>query len=130
MIVYQATIQSNPKTKKNSQNIVVNRKTGRPFITQNQAYKDYEKKCAAFLPKISEPISYPVNLKAVYYRKDKRRVDLANLHEALLDILVKYQILMDDNSNIVYSMDGSKVCYDKDNPRTEILIEVVDGKED
>lgn len=122
MIIYQATIQTNPKTKKNSQNIYFNRAKGRPFISQSEDYKAYEKKCATFLPDKGIKIDYPVNLQAIYYRKDKRRVDLANLHEALLDILVKYEILADDNSNIIVSMDGSRVKHDKENPRTEIII--------
>lgn len=55
----------------------------------------------------------------------RRRVDLCNLHEALCDVLVKYGVLEDDNSNIVVSMDGSRVFYDKENPRTEVEIERV-----
>ena len=121
-IVYKAIIELNPRTKKNSQNIVFNKGKGKPFIIQNERYKLYEKECSSFLPHQGILIDYPVNLQAVYYRQDKRRVDLANLHEALLDILVKYNIIEDDNSNIIASMDGSKVQYDKENPRTEIII--------
>jgi hypothetical protein len=40
-------------------------------------------------------------------------------------VLVKYGAIIDDNSLIVASMDGSRVYYDKDNPRTEIYIERV-----
>ena len=52
----------------------------------------------------------------------KRRVDLGNLQASTCDILVKYKVIADDNCKIVASMDGSKVFYDKDNPRTEITI--------
>jgi Holliday junction resolvase RusA-like endonuclease len=48
-----------------------------------------------------------------------------NLQESTLDVLVKYGILADDNSNIVASMDGSRVLYSKENPRTEIEIELL-----
>jgi Holliday junction resolvase RusA-like endonuclease len=54
-----------------------------------------------------------------------RRCDLVNLQESTLDVLVKYGILADDNSNIVVSMDGSRVLYSKENPRTEIEIELL-----
>ena len=54
--------------------------------------------------------------------KERRRVDLVNLEEAICDVLVKYKILSDDNRNIVASMDGSLVLYDKSNPRIEIEI--------
>ena len=69
-----------------------------------------------------ETINYPVNVQCLYYMKTKRKVDLNNLLEATTDILVKYKILEDDNSKIVASHDGSRVYYDKDNPRTEIII--------
>ena len=67
-------------------------------------------------------IDYPINLKAVYYRKTKHRVDLINLHGALHDILIKCGCILDDNCNIIVSTDGSRVYYDKDNPRTEVTI--------
>jgi Holliday junction resolvase RusA-like endonuclease len=51
-----------------------------------------------------------------------RRVDLTNLLEALNDILVKYGVIEDDNSNVVVSVDGSRVLYDKENARTEVEI--------
>ena len=37
-------------------------------------------------------------------------------------MLVKYGVLKDDNSEIITSHDGSRVLYDKDNPRTEVTI--------
>ena len=120
------TIKGNPITKKNSQQIYVNRSTGRPFITTSKQYKAYEEAAMWFLPKLKEPISNPVNVKCEYYMQTKRKVDLVNLQEATLDILVKGNVLADDNSSIVATMDGSRVCYDKSNPRVEIEIQEVD----
>lgn len=51
-----------------------------------------------------------------------RRVDLVNLIEALQDVLVKAQVLADDNSQIVVSTDGSRVKLDRRHPRTEVDI--------
>lgn len=116
------TIPVAPVSKKNSQRIVNNPKTGRPFIMPSAKYKQYEKDCAAFLPRMDEPISRPVNVACVFYMPTRRRCDLVNLQEAVLDIMVHYGILEDDNSNIVVSMDGSRVGYDKENPRTEVVI--------
>ena len=67
-------------------------------------------------------IDYPVNVKAIYYMPTRRVVDITNLHSALHDVLVKAGVLQDDNSRIVVSTDGSRVRYDKDNPRTEVEI--------
>ena len=36
--------------------------------------------------------------------------------------MVKHGIIKDDHSGIVVSHDGSRVLWDKDNPRTEIII--------
>ena len=126
-ILYEAMIPLNPKTKKNSQQIVVNRSTGRAMIVQSKEYKQYEKDAGFFLPKLKEPIDKPVNVKCVFYRDSKRTCDLVNLENAILDILRLYGIIADDNRNIVYSMDGSVVLYDKERPRTEIAIEEVEG---
>lgn len=68
------------------------------------------------------PINEPVEVKCLFYMKTKRAVDLTNLEEAIDDILVKYGVLADDNNNVIVSHDGSRVLYDKDDPRTEIEI--------
>ena len=108
-----------PTTKKNSNQIVKVR--GRYMVIPSAKYKKFEKDCGQYFPKV-ETIDYPVNVKCLYWMPTRRRVDLVNLQEATLDILVKYKVLADDNSNIVVSMNGSQVLYDKENPRTEITI--------
>lgn len=59
----------------------------------------------------------------------RRRCDLPNHIEAIHDILVKANILADDNYTIIASVDGSRVMYDKENPRTEIFIEEMSDDE-
>ena len=54
--------------------------------------------------------------------RTRRPIDLTNLNEAIHDILVKAKVLMDDNRNIIASTDGSRVYWDKTNPRVEITI--------
>ena len=71
---------------------------------------------------VPEPISCPVEVSCEYYMPTRRKVDLVNLLEATLDILVRAEILDDDNSNIVVSHDGSRVRYDKENPRSVVTI--------
>lgn len=101
------------------------------MVIASERYKKYEETVAPALLDLAKnegfPITQQVNIKAVYYMPTKRRVDLCNLHEALCDVLVKYGILEDDNSKIVFSMDGSFVDYDKENPRTEIEITYLEG---
>lgn len=64
------------------------------------------------------------------YTATRRRVDDLNLYEALDDILVKERILEDDNRNVIRSRDGSRVLYDKENPRAEISIYTYEEDED
>lgn len=116
------TIALQPITKKNSQRILKNKRTGVPFISQSEKYKAFEAAAGYYIDPPETPIDYPVNVECVYYRKDRRRVDLVNLQEATLDILVRCGVLKDDNFNIVASMDGSRVEVDRENPRTEIVI--------
>lgn len=98
------------------------------MIIPSKAYVEYKEACAPFLRPMG--INKAVNIKAVYYMPTRRRVDLINLHEALHDIMVDYGVLVDDNSNIVASTDGSRVEYDKDNPRTEVEIERRESNDD
>ena len=114
------TIPVAPRTKKNSQEIRINRHTGKYYISPSKIYERYAREAAIFIRDYG--INEPVNVKAVYYRKTKHRVDLTNLHEALHDVLVHCGALEDDNCKIVVSTDGSRVDYDKDNPRTEVEI--------
>jgi Holliday junction resolvase RusA-like endonuclease len=53
----------------------------------------------------------------------RRKVDLTNLLEAIDDVMTNAGLLADDNYTIIQSHDGSRVYYDKENPRTEVYIE-------
>lgn len=122
-------INLSPITKKNSQQILVNKSTGRPFVSPSPQYRKYEAKAKKELVLqavrcgLNEPIDYPINVKMDFYMGARRRVDLTNLEEACLDTLVAAGIIADDNCNVAASYDGSHVHYDKENPRTEIVIE-------
>ena len=117
------TIKLPPITKKNSQQILMNHKTGRPFISPSKQYKQYEKEAAWFLkPRPPRPIECPLNVTCLFYLPTRRKTDLTNLLEAVDDILVHTGIIADDHYGIVYSHDGSRCFWDKENPRTEIII--------
>ena len=120
--VYRFIIPLPPVTKKNSSNIFINRATGKRFIAPSDKYRQYSKDFMLLCPPIPM-IDYPINLKALYYMPTKRKVDLINLHSALHDCLTRANVLQDDDFSIVVSTDGSRVFYDKTNPRTEVIIE-------
>lgn len=117
-----------PVSKKNSQEILTNRKTGRPFIMPSSKYRQYEREAAWFLkPRPPRPIECEVSVKCLFYMPTRRRVDLNNLLEAATDLLVSAGVLKDDHCGIVASHDGSRVLYDKESPRTEITITRMPG---
>lgn len=130
----QFTINLNPVTKKNSSRIINFGKIICPFckrrshqkILPSKKFEIYQEECEPYLRKYKNlHIDYTINVKMLYYMKTKHKVDLPNLINGTLDMLVHYGVLSDDNRNIVYSTDGSRVLYDKENPRTEVTIEPI-----
>jgi Holliday junction resolvase RusA-like endonuclease len=111
------------RSKKNSQEIKFNYRTRKPFIAQGDLYKQFEKDCRYFMPKLKEPIKKPINLKCTFIVPDRRKRDLTNLLNAIQDILVKYGVLEDDNSNIVAGLDGSRIIYQKGIEKTIVEID-------
>lgn len=105
------TIPLDPRTKKNNGRLA--RRNGRASSCRQKEFCDYQDKCGC-------------RVKALFYMKTHRIVDLVGLLQALDDILVHYGVLADDNSRIIVSHDGSRVLYDKDNPRTEVYITEVE----
>ena len=131
------TIPLNPTTKKNSQRILYNSRItsgvfqirngrskylGVPFIAPSVKFETYQKRCRYFMPQIEKPIEGPVQITCLFYREKRNRCDLTNLLEAVDDILVHYKIIKDDSWNVIRSHDGSRVLFDKESPRTEIII--------
>ena len=125
------TIPIAPISKKNSQRILINSATGKPFIMPSAKYKQYEKDAARYIPRDAH-IKTPVNVKCLFYMPTRRKCDLTNLLEAVDDVMVKAGLLADDDYTVIESHDGSRVLYDKENPRTEVYIRdtgsVIEGK--
>lgn len=124
------TIPIPPVTKKNHGRIVM---CGRyPKLLPSEAYERYSKAVIPLLQAVRRTtgtIDYPVNLKCVFYLDKRRKGDLVGYLQAVQDVLVEAGILADDNRNIVASVDGSAVLYDKANPRTEVTITRKEGYE-
>lgn len=117
-----------PVTKKNHGQIIIDSNTGKRKLIPSSAYLKYQKEAGYFIR--ASKISSPVNVKALYYMKDRKTVDLTNLHEALHDIMVDRGFISDDNSRIIVSTDGSRVLYDPKNPRTEVYVDFYEEYKD
>lgn len=121
--VISITIPGNPRTKKNSQQIFTNKKTGKSFIVPSKAFKQYQTAAEVAIPQdVRKAIDYRVTVKCLYFMHTLRAVDLSNLLEATDDILTHCGVLSDDNCRVIASHDGSRVLYDKLNPRAEVYI--------
>lgn len=124
------TINGDPRTKKNHAMIAgsgkrcpVCRKFEKIWIRQGHAHDEYAEAAKWQLRPIPpRPIECMVNVKCLFYMKTRRKVDQLNLLATIDDLLVDMKILADDSCWIVAAHDGSRVLYDKDNPRTEITI--------
>ena len=111
------------RTKKNSQQILINKKTGRPFVSQSSAYKAFEQAALMLIPNEARiGIDYPVNIKYTFYMQAKRKVDGLNASASMDDILVKAGVIVDDNRDFVAGHDGTRVYHDKVHPRVEVEI--------
>lgn len=120
------TLNVKPRTKKNHMQLVT-LKTGRQMLLPSKAYKEFEKEALMHLktmtiPYTKNPVDYPINLKCVFYKDKDYKADLAGYMQAIQDVLVKAEILADDNHKIIVSTDGSRVDLDRENPRIEIEI--------
>lgn len=127
------TLYGTPRSKKNSLRAFKN------VVLPSKAYGEYEKEChrQIDLMHLAE-ITEDVEVKALYYLKDRRKVDLHNLMQATADIIshkrkringkmavIKPLILADDS--LIKSWDGTRIMgIDKENPRTEIIIKILE----
>ena len=113
------TIRVVPRSKKNHSRIVTGR-NGKPYLIPSPQYMDFEKQGMKYCPKLK--ISVPVNVEAHYYVPDRRKRDLCNFHEALCDLLVAAETVVDDSVAVICSMDRSRIHFDKQDPRIEVII--------
>lgn len=138
MEVLHYVIALDPRTKKNHQTIAgsgqrcpVCKKYERQFVRQSKAHDRYQAMAVMLLtPRPKQPVSVPVHVKYHFYMQTRRKVDKTNLVSAADDLLVDARILADDNAKILIHHDGTRVFYDKRNPRTEIWIYPYKEEED
>lgn len=129
-LLAQYVIPIDPRTKKNHMTIAGSGprcpkcgKRQKQYVRQGSAHSKYAFAAAQYLnPRPREPISEQVHIVYHLYMQTKRRVDDLNLYASLDDILVHENILQDDCIKYIRNRDGSRVLYDKENPRAEIYI--------
>ncbi len=117
------TLPIRPITKKNNGRIGM--RGNYPILLPSEQYLKFEKESLPYFIHVKNTagvINYPVNCECIFYMDARRRVDLANLLNAVDDAMVKSGLIIDDNRDIIAGHDGSRVFHDKLNPRIEITI--------
>lgn len=111
-----------------------------PVYYYSEAWKKWGQKAIvvcnrykALHPEIAFPITERMNLKVLFYMDKIIKIDLSAMYEGIQDVLAGnagvgklepsiYQIIEDDSIRFIGSHDGSRVFYDKINPRTEVYL--------
>lgn len=111
------TIQGIPRTKKNSQRIIVI--GGKRAVLQSRQYLSWEAPAVFQLQAQRHGFVWniPVNMRAIVYR-DRAVGDLLNYLAAISDVLEKAGVVKNDRQ--IVSLDGSRMLVDRQRPRVEI----------
>lgn len=104
--------------------IAMKKNTSVKYGIRSKAYQRWAHTAGAVLGHYGHviPIDEPVNMQVRFYVNTRRKFDLSNALSGPEDILVAAGVLADDNYTIITSLNGCGVEYDKENPRTVILL--------
>jgi len=124
-MIYKFTFPGDVPSKKNSRIIVC---FGRkPISLPGKAYNNwhnYMKKMSSNFDKPAEIITSEIEVEITIYPRTKRKFDISNKIESIMDFLVDIKIIEDDNWSIVKSITGNFGGVDIANPRAEVIIKV------
>lgn len=105
-------------SKKNSKQIIYVR--GKPLIISSKDYAIWHKTALQSLKIAPRFNGNTKEVKLCFYSKDKRKFDLSNKAESIMDLLVDAGILLDDNYEVVPKLILEYGGQDKENPRCEV----------
>ncbi len=116
------TIIGRIPSKKNSS--IAFAKGGRVFHFASNAYRTWHKNASKQLKGI-KPIETPCRLQIDFYFPDKRKTDLSNKTESIMDLLVDNGIIPDDNCIEIPELLLIYKGVDKVSPRAEITWQAI-----
>ena len=109
-------------SKKNNVNIFV--KNNKLFKTPSSAYRSWHKESCKQLSILKGcTVESPSHVEITIFAPDKRKSDLTNKAESIMDLLVDNGIMKDDNWFVVPKINLVFGGVDKFNPRAEITIQ-------
>ena len=125
------TILGPPATKKTSQRIVRNKRTGRMWVRPSERTDDWTASAVAQLRVAFAKwargwvgghgaVDVPVNVRALIYRA-RNAGDAVNFYQAIADALEAAGVV--ENDRLIVSWDGSRLLLDRKNPRVELTLD-------
>jgi len=101
---------------------------GRIINIPSEQYKNWHKQASQQLIGVDK-IDGVCEIQIEFFMPDKRKADLTNKAESILDLLVDVGIIKDDSWKYVPSLFLRFNCVDKENPRAEIWVRTQENKE-
>ena len=95
------------------------------FSIPSKAYKEWHQEATDQLcdDLLDSPIESVDKVTLSFYGPDKRKTDLTNKAESIMDLLVDNGFLTDDNCFDVKNIELKFIEIDRKNPRCKILIQ-------
>lgn len=117
------SIKGRIPSKKNSRNVFA--KNGRLFNIPSKQYAAWHKDAMEQLKDCRGfgIISKVDNIELRFFAPDKRKFDLTNKAESIMDLLVDFGLLQDDNCEVVRDIRMIYSGVDKVNPRCDVTID-------
>ncbi len=107
-------------SKKNSKQLIHVR--GRTLIISSKAYKKWHDRAISQLTEKQAVAGQISGVELIFYPSTRRKFDLSNHTESIMDLLVDAGVIEDDNYSIVPELTIKFGGQDKENPRCEITI--------
>lgn len=115
----EITLKGRIPSKKNQKQIVFAK--GRPIIVSSKKHKEWQEE-QMWVVKGKGKVEEVKNIDITLYAPDRRKGDLTNKAESIMDLLVDAGIIEDDNWTIVPNVYLRFGGVDKENPRAVITI--------
>lgn len=100
MMIYTATLPLPIPSKKNSKRIIRNRATGRPMILSSRSHEEWHAGAVMALRAARGAGFTPIErcaVEIVFHDPSRRRYDLSNKAESIMDALVDANVITDDD---------------------------------
>lgn len=123
MITTELTLYGRVPSKKNNKRILKNKKTGKMFIMSSKSHEDWHVNATkSVLSQNIKTFISPVEVEICITFGDRRKSDLSNKVESIMDLLVDCRVLQDDNHECVPRITMQSNGYIKNNWITTIKI--------